>query len=125
VSLWVKAAIAAAVLAVIGGAYMRYTGLKHELEVKSLEYDNLKKEADVLRGVNKANEQTINKLEAERKEDRDAVERLTTAVGDVAAKADRTRTIIREIERNDPPTAALLDTPLTPGLRDALNRARD
>lgn len=120
-SLSVRLWIAGGVALLLALAYWHYSTVVADLKLSKSQYETLQQEAANLRGANKANAETIARLEANRKLDLAAIDRLTVAVGAVAAKADRTRTIIREIERNDPVVADLLSTPLPDSLRDALN----
>lgn len=117
----VKLWIAGGVALLLALAYWHYTTVVADLKLSRSQYETLQQEAANLRGANKANAETIARLEANRKLDLAAIDRLTVAVGAVAAKADRTRTIIREIAANEPAVADLLTTPLPDSLRDALN----
>jgi len=121
VSSSVKLWIAGGVALLLALAYWHYTTVVADLKLSRSQYETLQQEAANLRGANKANAETIARLEANRKLDLAAIDRLTVAVGAVAAKADRTRTIIREIAANEPAVADLLTTPLPDSLRDALN----
>lgn len=117
-------AVIGAMLLVVGGlTYWRYTSLENDYKLEQAEVKRLQAEAASLRGANEANKATIARLERDRELDRLAIDRLTAATSAVAAKADRTHTIIREVERNDPVVADLLSRPLPDSLRDALNAA--
>lgn len=109
------------VLIICGVAYWRYSVVKHDLELERAKVTQLEQNVATLTGVNEANAATIARLEENRKLDLEAIDRLTVAVSDVASKADRTRTIIREIERNDPAVVDFFAIPLPDSVRDTLN----
>lgn len=117
-------AILGAMLLVVGGlTYWRYTSLEHDFKLEQAEVKRLNTEIALYKGANEANKATIARLERDRELDRLAIDRLTAATTAVAAKADRTHTVIREIERNEPAVADLLSRRLPDSLRDALNTA--
>lgn len=109
------------VLIIFAVGYWRYSVVKHDLELERAKTAQLEQNVATLTGVNEANAATIARLEENRKLDLAAIDRLSAAVTDVAVKADRTRTIIREIERNDPAVVDFFAIPLPDSVRDTLN----
>lgn len=102
--------------------YWQLTKLQDKLELERTRIISLQKELATAHGVNAANEAVLERLEASRDLDRQALKDMAGAVAAVSERAVQTRTIIREIERNDPVVADFLSLPLPDSLRNVINR---
>lgn len=118
---YLKLAGAAAVVVLCGLAWFNYSSMKYELEVS--ETNNKIKEATIasLQSVNDNNAKTIEQLKQDAKANAEIVDRLSVTNRELAAKADNVRTVVKEVYRDDPASRDLAATPLTDGMRNALN----